>query len=71
MEAFAGAYDPARLTGLHGIVAIAASHHRLLWIHPFLDGNVGSPGSSPTRARDAPAWAGTGFVPQLPPEDVL
>ncbi len=39
MEAFAGAYDPARLTGLHGIVAIAASHHRLLWIHPFLDGN--------------------------------
>ena len=39
MEAFAGAYRPARLTGLHGIVAIAASHHRLLWIHPFLDGN--------------------------------
>ena len=39
MTAFAGAYDPARLTGLAGILAIAASHHRLLWIHPFLDGN--------------------------------
>jgi Fic family protein len=39
MERFSEAYDPARLTGLDTIVAIAASHHRLLWIHPFLDGN--------------------------------
>jgi Fic family protein len=36
----------ARLTEVHGrlgridtIVAAAAAHHRLLWIHPFLDGN--------------------------------
>ena len=21
------------------IIAVAAAHHRLLWIHPFLDGN--------------------------------
>ncbi len=29
-------------SGLHGVVqliATAASHHRLMWIHPFLDGN--------------------------------
>jgi Fic family protein len=36
---FDEAYDPARLRGLDAVVAIAASHHRLLWIHPFLDGN--------------------------------
>ncbi len=36
---FASAYDPARLQGLDIVLAIAASHHRLLWIHPFLDGN--------------------------------
>ena len=39
MERFAEAYDPARLGGLEAIVAAAASHHWLLWIHPFLDGN--------------------------------
>ena len=39
LERFGEAYDPARLTGLDGVIAIAASHHRLLWIHPFLDGN--------------------------------
>lgn len=39
LDRFAEAYDPARLNGLDAIVAIAASHHRLLWIHPFLDGN--------------------------------
>ena len=27
------------LSRTHRLVAIAASHHRLLWIHPFLDGN--------------------------------
>jgi Fic family protein len=25
--------------GLEQVVAVAAAHHRLLWIHPFLDGN--------------------------------
>jgi Uncharacterized conserved protein len=32
-------YDPGRLHGTKKIVAIAAAHHRLMWIHPFLDGN--------------------------------
>ncbi len=36
---FSEAYDPASLQGLAPVVAAAASHHRLLWIHPFLDGN--------------------------------
>ena len=39
LERFSEAYDPTRLSGLDTIIAIAASHHRLLWIHPFLDGN--------------------------------
>jgi Fic family protein len=39
MDHFAEVYDPARLHGLLQIIATAASHHRLLWIHPFLDGN--------------------------------
>jgi Fic family protein len=39
LERFSEAYDPGRLHGLDAVVAIAASHHRLLWIHPFLDGN--------------------------------
>lgn len=36
---FAEAYRPDRLSKLRRVVAIAASHHRLLWIHPFFDGN--------------------------------
>lgn len=39
LERFSEAYDPDRLKGLDQVIAIAASHHRLLWIHPFLDGN--------------------------------
>jgi len=27
------------LHGVHPIITAAASHHRLMWIHPFLDGN--------------------------------
>lgn len=34
---FADAYG--RLGKADAIVAVAAAHHRLLWIHPFLDGN--------------------------------
>ncbi len=30
-------YSAAR--GVNSILAVAAAHHRLLWIHPFLDGN--------------------------------
>jgi Fic family protein len=36
---FEEAYDPARLSQVQQVIAIAASHHRLVWIHPFLDGN--------------------------------
>lgn len=32
-------YDPAKLAGEKLLLAAAASHHRLTWIHPFLDGN--------------------------------
>jgi Fic family protein len=39
MQRFEEAYDPARLSQVQRVIAIAASHHRLAWIHPFLDGN--------------------------------
>ncbi|MGZ8943506.1 MAG: Fic family protein [Methylobacter sp.] len=32
-------YQPNRTYGTGKILAAAASHHRLMWIHPFLDGN--------------------------------
>jgi Fic family protein len=33
------AYDPALFSKPRQAVAVAAAHHRFLWIHPFLDGN--------------------------------
>lgn len=36
---FAEAYSPDRRRGVAAIFAIPAAHHRLLWIHPFVDGN--------------------------------
>jgi Fic family protein len=36
---FEHAYTPGRLHGAVCMVAAAAAHHRLLWIHPFLEGN--------------------------------
>lgn len=39
MHRFEEAYDPSRLSQVQQVIAIAASHHRLVWIHPFLDGN--------------------------------
>jgi Fic family protein len=39
LRRFQAAYDPARFQGLQGLVAAMAAHHRLSWIHPFLDGN--------------------------------
>lgn len=36
---FTDAYNPECLTKPRRVVAIAAAHHRFLWIHPFLDGN--------------------------------
>jgi len=39
LNRFAEAYAPEKLSKLRQIIAVAASHHRLLWIHPFYDGN--------------------------------
>jgi Fic family protein len=42
MDRFGSFYDPkaaANRSALRRIIAIAAAHHRLVWIHPFLDGN--------------------------------
>ena len=39
LERFEAAYDISQLSKLRAILAIAASHHRFLWIHPFFDGN--------------------------------
>lgn len=39
MQRFAEAYAPHRLSKSRRIIVAAASHHRLLWIHPFFDGN--------------------------------
>ncbi len=36
---FAAGYTASHLSRLRKIIGIAASHHRLAWIHPFLDGN--------------------------------
>jgi len=39
LDRFAKAYDGRRLSKLKRIIAVAAAHHRLLWMHPFYDGN--------------------------------
>ncbi|MBM2518635.1 Fic family protein [Pseudomonas aeruginosa] len=39
MNWFEGAYRLDRHHGITPILAAAASHHRLMWIHPFMDGN--------------------------------
>lgn len=39
LKRFAFVYDPAKQHGLRPLIALAAAHHRLMWIHPFLDGN--------------------------------
>lgn len=39
MNRFSEAYNPDALGKLKSIIGVAASHHRLLWIHPFYDGN--------------------------------
>jgi Fic family protein len=36
---FEEAYRPEHLSATRRIVAVAAAHHRLLWVHPFFDGN--------------------------------
>jgi Fic family protein len=39
LERFATAYGNEKLPKIQRIIGVAASHHRLLWIHPFSDGN--------------------------------
>lgn len=39
LQRFSQLYDPERFSKLDQIIAVAAAHHRFLWIHPFLDGN--------------------------------
>jgi Fic family protein len=39
LENFAREYDSDKLASPQKYLALAASHHRLLWIHPFRDGN--------------------------------
>jgi Fic family protein len=39
LNRFHEVFDPSGLHGHDRLIAAAAAHHRLLWIHPFLDGN--------------------------------
>jgi Fic family protein len=39
LKRFGEAYNPESLSQVQQVIAIAASHHRFVWIHPFLDGN--------------------------------
>jgi Fic family protein len=39
MARFEEAYNSLRLSRLQQVSAVAAAHHRLVWIHPFYDGN--------------------------------
>jgi Fic family protein len=39
LKRLAEGYSSSHLSKLRKIIGVAASHHRLAWIHPFLDGN--------------------------------
>ena len=39
LDRFGEFYEPKRHHGALKLVAAAAAHHRLMWIHPFIDGN--------------------------------
>jgi Fic family protein len=39
LERFAAVYDPGSRSREEALAALGAAHHRLLWIHPFGDGN--------------------------------
>ena len=39
LHRFTEAYDTKNLSRVRQIIAFGAAHHRLLWIHPFYDGN--------------------------------
>jgi Fic family protein len=39
LKRFTEAYDIQKLSRVRQVIALGAMHHRLLWIHPFYDGN--------------------------------
>jgi Fic family protein len=39
LHRFEAVYAPDKHHGADKFVALAAAHHRLMWVHPFLDGN--------------------------------
>jgi Fic family protein len=39
LKRFEEGYNPSKMSLIQQLIAVAASHHRLLWIHPFYDGN--------------------------------
>ena len=39
MKSFFDIYHPDRFAGERKVIAVMAAHHRLAWIHPFVDGN--------------------------------
>lgn len=39
LERFAEVYDPEKRSPIDTLAILGAAHHRLLWIHPFGDGN--------------------------------
>ncbi|MCG2758959.1 MAG: Fic family protein [Desulfobacteraceae bacterium] len=39
LKTFAQSYTPDQFHGDERLIAMAASHHRLTWLHPFRDGN--------------------------------
>lgn len=39
LNRFGAFYQRGHLHGITPVIAAAAAHHRLMWIHPFLDGN--------------------------------
>ncbi|MDX2034323.1 MAG: Fic family protein [Blastocatellia bacterium] len=39
LRRFESAYAPETMHGAPPLIAMSAAHHRLTWIHPFLDGN--------------------------------
>jgi Fic family protein len=39
LDQFSEIYNNPRITASRRVLVMAASHHRLAWIHPFLDGN--------------------------------
>jgi len=39
LQRFEHVYSPQNLSKVRQVTAVAAAHHRFLWIHPFYDGN--------------------------------